>query len=87
MSTKIIFLILLVLSGSEIFFNIFTKLINLIFSVFGDKIKLGEKSKTVIKMISVAIFFISVVYFLIVGIYKLADLLGIPLDKSFLELL
>ncbi|RKD30067.1 hypothetical protein [Thermohalobacter berrensis] len=86
MNIKTIMFIALIFSGLEIFLNIFTMLIQKIASLFKKDYKLNQKGKDAIKLFVVAIFMISVIYFLIQLVKILAMWFGIPLDKSILDI-
>ena len=86
MSTKIIMLILLIISGVEIFLNFFTLLIEKIISLFNKGFKLSEKVNAAIKLVFVAVFMTCVVYFIVLAVKAAALWLGISLDKSLLDI-
>ncbi|MTI68168.1 MAG: hypothetical protein FH753_16430 [Firmicutes bacterium] len=86
MNIKTIALIVLVLSASEIFFNIFTNLFLKIVSSFKKDYSFSEKFETGFKLFWIAIFLASTIYFLDLGVRILARWFNIPLDKSFLDL-
>ncbi len=86
MNLKIFFLIVLVISGLEIFTNIFTKVIVFIASIFKKNFKLREKPEAVIKMLFVVIFLTSVIYYMTQMIKFLADLFGISLNMSIFDI-
>lgn len=79
-------LILLAVSGVEIFFNVITNLVNRVVSLVVSNFKLEGTGETTIKLINVIVFLISVIYFLVKGVGTLATILGIPLDKSLFEI-
>lgn len=80
-----IFLIILIFSGLEIFTNFFTKFILRIIRIFNKEYIMSEKLDTIIKLIFVAGFLASSIYFLFQGVIILANWLNIPLDKSILD--
>lgn len=85
MTTKIVFLILLIVGIMEIFFNLFSTLI--IYLLYdGNKDVLEGKIGTSIKLTFVIIFFVSVVYFLFQFVIVMANLFGISLDKRFIDI-
>ena len=85
MTTKVIFLILLMIGLLEIFLNLFTTFINNI--IFKNKsTEMSEKTKSGIKLFFVIIFFISVGYFLFQFVQVMANLFGISLDKRFIDI-
>lgn len=83
---KSIMLILILISGLEIFFSIFTHLISFIINIFKKDYSMSQKMKDVIKLVSVAIFMISVFYFLLEFVKVMAKLFGIPLGKGILDI-
>jgi cytochrome b subunit of formate dehydrogenase len=85
MNINFIVVLVLILTGLEIFFNTLTKIVRYIISIFGIKVSISEKTYTVIKLIVVALFLASVIYFLILFVKVLASWLGIPLDKSIID--
>jgi len=86
MTTKIIMLILIVLSGLEIFLGVFTLLMIRIISLFNKGFTFNEKTKAGIKIVAVVVFMISSVFFLFQAVKVLADWLDIPLDKGILDI-
>ncbi|EOC99529.1 hypothetical protein [Caldisalinibacter kiritimatiensis] len=85
MGMKALMLLILIITGAEIFFEVFTKLVKYIFSLFKKEIKIGEKFFGIIKLIVVAFFLVSVIYFLIEFVKVLADWFGIPINKSIFD--
>ncbi|KGG80525.1 hypothetical protein [Caloranaerobacter azorensis] len=83
---KTIMLFLILISGLEIFFSIFTYLINFIISLFKKDYNMSQKVKDAIKLVSVAVFMVSVFYFLLEFVKVMAKLFNIPLDKSILDI-
>ncbi|WP_069648877.1 hypothetical protein [Caloranaerobacter ferrireducens] len=83
---KSIMLILILISGLEIFFSIFTHLISFIISMFKKNYNMSQKMKDAIKLVSVAIFMVSVFYFLLEFVKVMAKLFNIPLDKGILDI-
>lgn len=85
MNVNFIVVLVFILTGLEIFFNTLTKIVRYIISLFGKKISVSEKAYTVIKLIVVALFLASVIYFLILFVKVLASWFGIPLNKSIFD--
>ena len=85
MTTKIVFLILLIIGIMEIFFNLFSTLI-VKFLYGGNKDVLDGKIGTSIKLFFVIIFFISVIYFLFQFVLVMANLFGISLNQRFIDI-
>ena len=81
---SILFLILII-RGLEIFTGFISKPLNKIFKK-SNNTKEG-KVETIIKLIFVMLFLGSTIYFLYKGVYVLGDLLGIPMDKSILDVI
>ncbi|MGF7058088.1 hypothetical protein [Brassicibacter mesophilus] len=86
MSTKIIMLILLIISSTEIFFNFFTLPIEKGIGIFIKGFKFNEKVSAAIKLVFVAVFMTSVIYFIVLSVKAIALWLGISLDKSILDI-
>ena len=83
---KIIMLILLIISGVEIFLNVFTLVIEKSIGLFNKGYKINEKVSAAIKLLFVAIFMMCVVYFIVIAVKAAAMWLGISLDKSILDI-
>ncbi len=86
MPTKIIMLILLIISGIEIFLNVFTIAFGKVIGLINKEFKLSEKMNAAIKLVFVAIFMVCVVYFIVIVVKAFALWLGISLDKSILDI-
>lgn len=86
MNKEIIVIIILILSGSEIFFNVFTKIFKWITGKFNKEYSFSEKFIGIYKLIFVAIFMASVVFFIVLGVKALAALLDISLDQSIFDI-
>lgn len=86
MTKEIIVLILLVLSGIEIFFNVFTRIFEKLIGLFKKGFSFNEKAGGIFKLIFVAIFLVSVFYFLFLGLKVFADFLGISLDQNIFDI-
>ncbi|KNF09187.1 hypothetical protein CLPU_4c02330 [Gottschalkia purinilytica] len=86
MTLKVYMLIVIILGILEIFFSVFTLLVESIMRVFNKNFKLSEKAKGIIKLFFVALFMISVIYFIAQTVKVLANIFGISLDKSILDI-
>ena len=86
MPLKIWMILLLLFSGAEIFFNLFTIVFTIFISLFKRNYKMSENMKTAIKLIFVALFFVGVIYFLIIAVKVIAAWFGISLNKSIFDI-
>lgn len=84
MKLQLLMLIVLIVTGVEIFFNVFTNLFSKMFFLKKD-FEFSQKTKENIKVIVVLVFMISVIYYLIQFVKISAAWFGIPLDKSILD--
>lgn len=79
-------LIILVLGVLEIFLSIITIFLSKLIGLFVKDFKFNEKTAELIKLFFVIIFMISVIFFLTEFVKVLAAWLGIPLNKSILDI-
>lgn len=86
MPLKIWMVLLLLFSGAEIFFNVFTIIFAKIISLFKKNYTISENIKTAIKLIFVILFFVGVIYFLIIVVKVISAWFGIPLDKNIFDI-
>ncbi len=82
MNRTSIMAILLITSGLEIFFNIFSNIIKKL----SKNYKKDSKGNTIFKLIWVALFLITSIYFLFILIEVFAGWFGVPLDKNIFEI-
>lgn len=86
MTFNLVLILALIISGLEIFTGIITKSLN---KVMKKEKKEYEDSRiyTIIKLTFIIIFLGSTLYFLFKGVYILGNWLGIPMDKSILDVI
>lgn len=83
---KVIMLMILIISGLEIFTNIITILLYKIIGLFAKDFEFKEKTAGIIKLFFVIAFMISVIFFLAEFVKVLASWFGITFDKSILDI-
>ncbi|SDZ40648.1 hypothetical protein SAMN05660462_03057 [Proteiniborus ethanoligenes] len=86
MSIKLIMLIILILSGLEIFSNLITMLINSGIRILIKDFRFNKKITEIIKVIFVIAFMLSVIFLLVQFVKVMALWFGISLDKSILDI-
>lgn len=79
-------LIILILSGLEIFSNLITMLINSGIRILIKDFRFNKKITEIIKVIFVIAFMLSVIFFLVQFVKVMALWFGISLDKSILDI-
>lgn len=79
-------LIILILSGLEIFSNLITMLINSRIRILIKDFRFNKKITEIIKVIFVIAFMLSVIFFLVQFVKVMALWFGISLDKSILDI-
>ncbi|WP_176968003.1 hypothetical protein [Proteiniborus ethanoligenes] len=79
-------LIILILSGLEIFSNLITMLINSGIRILIKDFRFNKKITEIIKVIFVIAFMLSVIFLLVQFVKVMALWFGISLDKSILDI-
>lgn len=86
MNNTITMLIIFIVTGAEIFFNVLTTIVSHFILLFKKDFKINKKLETIMKLIVVALFFMALVFFLMKFVKITAVWLNIPLNKSIFEL-
>jgi len=86
MTFDLTLLLVMIVSGLEVFTGIISKPLDKIINNDKKNSKEG-KLNTTIKLIFVILFLVSTIYFLYKGVYVLGNWLGIPMDKNILDVI